>query len=232
MDDVDVDDALTPDNNGNTDDGVFNPDTGLLAKSAPQQKPDYDNECIGVDCGIVDDVNADYQPNRDAPEFGCNGGDCGSPEAEQALEIELTAQGPCQGEACNMDLVAKLSNEPNRQPNAQLPTEDCAGAEGCGNVEDAVIKNSGIEIGCVGSGCVVVSVKCDVASGMLCDPDQVMQTDNQQVTDEPTTAQTDPPTQPPTQPTTQPTTVPQTQPPTGTDGLLAKAITFGATTTG
>ena len=155
-----------------------------------EQDEDFTNEgCVGVDCGDVDDVQ-DYQPNRDAPEFGCNGGECGSPEAEQALEIELTAQGPCQDDACNMDLVAKLSNEPSNQPNAQMPTEDCVGAEGCGNVEDAIIENSAIEVGCTGTGCVVVKVECDVAAGAMCDPDQVMnENDNEAiiVTDAPTT---------------------------------------------
>jgi len=146
---------------------------------------DYYNEtgdCLGADCGDVNDGqdDDDVQPDRSVPEFGCNGTKCSSPEAEQGVEIETHAQGPCGEGKCDKTLVAELSKEPNLQPQPAQPTEDCVSGEGCGNVEDAVDEISIEEPEadeCTGDECVVES--CDTLSGQLCDPDAVM-TENAQ----------------------------------------------------
>merc|ERR1719197_1283525 len=96
---------------------------------------------------------------------------------------------------------------------------------------EALIKNDDIEIGCTGEGCNVISVKCDVNAGMLCDPDQVMQEEMVVVEAIEKNDSFEPD---PTVPATQiPTTVPPatTLPPTTTVPPTTTTTTTTSTTT-
>ena len=99
-------DYNTPDDSSVTDYGNADDSSDYTDYGSDGDSLDA-TDCTGDDCGNVDDA-ADYQPDRAAPEFGCNGGACSSPEEEQGLEIEPVAEGPCGDGKCDESRVAKL----------------------------------------------------------------------------------------------------------------------------
>lgn len=80
-----------------------------------------------------------------APDSGCNGGPCESPEEYAGIEIETYVDSvPCNGPSLqcqgNSESEGALGgqNPPAviiTQPNPEIPDEDCA-ITGCGNIDD------------------------------------------------------------------------------------------------